>query len=573
MARPRRRFALAACLAGLCAAASLLAVAGDASWAQASGAAPVEPPAPGADPTLRLMSESAYLHTITNVFGPDIAANIRFAPVKRTDGLLAVGASAAVVTPGALDRLDAAARSVAQQTVDPGHRRFLAPCQPATETAPDDACARRFLGEVGRLLYRRPLTERELALKVDIAAQATAKEGDFYAGLGAALTGMLVSPNFLLIREKVEPDPSAAGRVRLDSYSKAARLSFLLWDAAPDDLLLRAAARGELQDPAGLQRQTERMIASPQFQDGVRAFFEDFLVLEAFDNVAKDSIIYPAFTSTMAGEAREQMLRTVVDHLVTRKGDYRDLFTTRRTMMSAPLASIYRAPMDLGPSEWKAYEFPVDDPRVGILTQVAFLAQYGHPGRSSPTRRGRGIREVLLCQKVPDPPPNVDFSIVEDPHAKFHTARERLFAHATDPTCRGCHALTDPLGLALEKFDGAGQFRETEQGAPIDASGELNGVKYADAAGLARTIRDDPALRACIVNRLFEYGTGRSVTRDETPLLRFFQARLDRSGYRLDGMLRLIVFSNAFFAVRQPTLAQSIGATALLTEKASSHAH
>ena len=542
-----------------CAGAALLyACAAATPPVKTAAQASAEPPAAGAAPTLRLMSQSQYFHTLTDIFGPDITANIRFAPVQRSQGLLAVGAASAVVTPGAFDRLDAAARSVAQQVTDPRHRAFLTPCTPAAETGRDDACARQFLSKVGRLLYRRPLSEQELALKVEIAGQAADNGGGFYFGLSNALTGMLVAPNFLLVRETIEPDPARPGGWRLDGYSKAARLSFLLWDTAPDDALLRAAARGDLQDPRRYRQQVERMLAAPQFEQGVRAFFEDFLVLEAFDNVSKDPIIYPAYTTSVGKEAREQVLRMAVDHLVTQKGDYRDLFTTRRTMMSAGLASIYRAPVDLGPGAWAAYEFPPGDPRAGLLTQVGFLSQYAHPGRSSPTRRGRGIREVLMCQKVPDPPPNVDFSIVEDPKAKFHTARERLTAHNVDPTCRGCHMITDPIGLGLEKFDGAGQYREAEKGAPIDPAGNLDGTDYADAAALGQALHDSPAVRSCIVNRLYAYAVGRAVARDETALLKHFQGDLDRSGYRFDDILRTIVYSQAFFAVKPANEPKSI---------------
>lgn len=555
-----RAFSVTALAAAACAGAALLASctasgeAGKAAPAGLAGAPAIpEPAAPGSTPAMRLMSQSQYVHTIADIFGPDIALNARFAPVKRAEGLLGVGAGAAVVTPGAMERLESAARSVAQQVTDAKHRTYLVGCKPADETARDDACARQFLGKTGRLLYRRPLTQDELDLRVRLAGEAAGNGAGFYKGLYFGLSSLLTSPNFLLITEGVEADPRTAGRWRLDGPSKAARLSFLLWDAGPDDELLRAAERGELHDAEGLRRQTERMMAAPQFAQGVRAFFDDFMVLEAFDNVAKDPIIYPAYTSGVAKEAREQMLRTVVDHLVARKGDYRELFTTRRTMMSPALAPLYRATITPAADGWAAYEFPAGDPRVGLLTQAGFLSQYAHPGRSSATRRGRGIREALLCQKVPDPPPNVDFSIVEDPNAKLHTARERLDAHNTDPVCAGCHKITDPIGLALETFDGAGQFRQTEHGAPIDTSGELDGVAYADAAGLGKALSESPALRACIVSRVYAYGMGRPVTRDERPLLKYFQARLDGAGYRFDEILRVIVYSDAFFAAKLPS--------------------
>jgi len=534
-----------------------------------TSASPSEPGVPPPAPTLRLLSQSEYANSIARVFGADIIVKIRFAPVNRVDGLLSVGRSSAVVTPGALDPLDASARSIAAQVVDPAHRGFLIPCAPANINARDDKCARAFLAKAGRLIYRRPLTSDELKRAVETAGAAVGPSGDFYAGLRYTLSAMLISPEFLFVRETAEPDPGRPGAWRLDGYSKASRLSFLLWDSSPDDELLTAAGRGELHDPSGLKRQVDRMIGSPLYKQGVRAFFADFLVLEAFDTLTKDPVIYPAFTLKAVDEAREQILSTVVDHLVDRDGDYRDLFTTRHTFLSSDLAVLYRIPVDVGSQGSVPYEFREGDPRAGILTQIGFLAQYAHPGRSSSTRRGRGIREVLLCQKVPDPPPNVDFSIIEDPTAHFHTARERLAAHQQNPVCAGCHARTDPIGLGLENFDGAGQFRARENGAVIDASGKLDGNTFSDGVGLGQAVKESPALKSCIVNRLYAYSVGRKVDPNENPLLEYYESVLEQRGFRFEEMLRLMIFDRSFFAIAAPeTLAASNNASMEVSHRA-----
>ena len=173
---------------------------------------------------------------------------------------------------------------------------------------------------------------------------------------------------------------------------------------------------------------------------------------------------------------------------------------------------------------WVPYEFPPDSPRVGLLTQISFLAVHSHPGRSSPTLRGKALRELLLCQKVPSPPANVDFSIVEDPKANFHTARERLTAHRSNPVCAGCHRITDPMGLALENFDGAGQYRETEKGAPIDASGSLDGHDLKDVAGLEEALHDHPSLPQCLVKRAYSYGIGGPLSSGDAAELTYLDA-------------------------------------------------
>jgi Protein of unknown function (DUF1588)/Protein of unknown function (DUF1592)/Protein of unknown function (DUF1595)/Protein of unknown function (DUF1585) len=513
---------------------------------------------PASEPTVRLLSQSQYINTITAIFGSDIALKVRFAPVRRTAGLLGVGASSAVLTSGGLDPLEAAARSVAEQVVSPGRRPFLVHCIPAHEKARDDVCARKFLAATGRLLYRRPLEPEELESSVQTAGQAVGPAGDFYFGLATALSRMLISPDFLFVRERVEADPKVPDTWRLDAYSKASRLSFLLWDAAPDDALLVAAARGDLHKPAGLRREFERMIASPLHRDGVRAFFSDFFVMEGFDTLAKDSTIYPGFTLKAIEESREQLLRMVVDHLLDRQGDYRDLYTTRRTFIAAELAPLYRLPLDVGPLGWVPYEFKGDDPRAGVLTQIGFLAQYAHPGRNSATKRGRAIREVLLCQKVPDPPGNVDFSKFEDPKNPLATARERLAVHRENPVCAGCHRLTDPIGLAFEHFDGGGQYRETENGARIDAGGTLDGIPFNDAAGLGEALRNSPALKSCIVKRLYAYSRGRATQAEDELLLQRYQAIFDRSGYRIDVMLWTLIADPSFFAARATAAPEAV---------------
>jgi hypothetical protein len=252
----------------------------------------------------------------------------------------------------------------------------------------------------------------------------------------------------------------------------------------------------------------------------------------------------------------------VYDHLIVRDRDYRDLFLTRDTLMSPALAAIYGVPAVPG---WVPYEFPADSPRVGILSQVSFLAVHSHPGRSSATLRGKALREILLCQKVPSPPPNVDFSIVEDPKANFHTARERLTAHRSNPVCAGCHKITDPIGLALENFDGGGQYRLSERGVDIDASGSLDGKEFKDPAGLARAVHDHPALPTCLVKRMYSYGTGGPLSDADKPQLAYLDTRFKSAGYRVPDLLRAIALSPAFSQVAElpaPKAPQPTQATA-----------
>jgi hypothetical protein len=344
---------------------------------------------------------------------------------------------------------------------------------------------------------------------------------DFYAGLTGVLEGMLIDPRFLLIADITEPMPGHADKRRLDAYSLASRLSFFLWNAAPDDTLLKMAENGEIQTEKGVTKAVDMMLASPRLESGVRAFFDDMFGFEDFGNLAKDPNVYPMVTGATIKDAREQTLRTVVDQLIVQHKDYRDLFTTREAFMSPTLATIYLVAAKPG---WQPYEFPPDSPRVGILTQVSFLLLHAHPARSSPTYRGKALRERLLCQTVP-PPPNVDFSKVENPDPSLHTARERLTAHRKDAACAGCHKITDPMGLALENFDGAGRFRETEGGATIDTSGDLDGKSFTNVDGLSQAVHSNPALTSCLVGRMYNYATGGPASASDRPLLKVLNRR------------------------------------------------
>ncbi len=498
---------------------------------------------------VRLMTGQQYSNTIAQTFGADISDSVAppLPPLSRTDGLLASGAAFVGVTSDQIQQIQQAAASVAEKVVDETHRDFLIPCSPVSATESDTACAARFLRETGRLLYRRPLDETKVAALTDIADESADRTTDFYAGLAIALEAMLIGPEVVFIVDVSEADPEKPGQERLDAYSLASRLSFFLWNAAPDDELLLAAESGELHTAKGLEHAVSRMLTSSRLENGLRAFFDDMMAFDEFGSLAKDPIVYPMVTGATLADAREQTLRTVIDHVITRNMDYRDLFITRKTFMSMNLAAVYGTPTSNG---WVAYEFPPESARSGLLTRVSFLAAHSHAVRSSPTLRGKALRELFLCQKVPPPPPNVDFSLLEDA-GDLKTARERLKIHSTNPSCAGCHLITDPMGLALENFDGAGRFRETENGIELDISGELDGALYDDVDGLALALRNHPKLPYCLVNRLYAYGTGGPVSlRYDRDILAHFVERFAGHGYKVPDLLRDIVLSQAFSSVR-----------------------
>jgi hypothetical protein len=550
----RTRHFKAAALAVLCAGVAAI---GQVAWSAK------QPEALGGPAVMRRLTESQYRATIADVFAPDIPIVGRFERALRADGLISLATSEAGMSAFAIEQYDASARGVAAEVVSEKRRDQLVPCKPATATKFDQRCAQQFVEHYGIVLFRRPLEARETKHFVQVAQQAHERLGNFYTGLQYALAGMLVEPDFLLRIERVERDPRRPGGYRLDAYSRATRLSYFLTDSTPDRELLRAAGAGELDTPEGLAKQVDRLMASPRLEYAVRAFFADMLQFDQFEDVDKDPVIYPVYNSTVALDAQEQTLRTIVDHLLKQDGDYRDLFTTRKAFLTRALGRVYGVPVATRHG-WEEGEFPPDAQRAGILTHASFLALYSHPGRSSPTLRGRAVRENFMCIKVPDPPPDVNFSDISlDSTAERPTARDRLQAHRSQPVCAGCHVLMDPVGLTLERYDGVGSFRTHEGGAVIDVSGELDGVAFEGAEGLGKALHDNPLVTHCIVNKMFRSAVGRELAGQEHLVLEALHEDFANNGYRIPHLMRAIALHPAFYAVSAPP-----GKEPVLTQRA-----
>jgi hypothetical protein len=533
------------------------------SLALAAAPAPAPKPASTAvvpiKVALRRITETQYRHTIADVFGPEIKINARFEPEKRIDRLLAIGSAQLSLTSSGFEQYFTLASSISDQVLGEKQRAASVPCRPTDPARADDACARLFIEKYGERLFRRPLTKPETLARLDAASLGAKQSNDFYSGLKLALTSLLVAPEFLFRVETAEPDPAHPQQYRLDGYTKAARLSFLLWDSAPDPELLAAARSGAIHTQAGLEVQLKRMISSPRFADGARAFFTDMLQLDGIENLVKDPAIYPKFNQSVADSAKEQTLKTTLDLLVHKKQDYRDLFTSNDTFINRPLAAVYRIPF-ASSSEWAAYKFPQSSERSGILTQASFLALFAHPGTSSPTKRGIKLYEIFMCQSTPDPPADVDFSRVQD--SSKGTVRARLLDHMQNTGCAVCHRRTDPPGLALEHFDGLGQLRTTENGSTIDVSAGINGVKFEGAQGLGQFLHDDPRVPSCLLRNVYAYGVGRETdAQDEDYLLN--QGKVfARQGYRFPDLMTQIASSPEFFRVVLPGGADRAPSTA-----------
>ncbi|MEI7931625.1 MAG: DUF1592 domain-containing protein [Alphaproteobacteria bacterium] len=507
----------------------------------------------------RRITEAEYKQAVADIFGPAIKVDGRFEPELRKDGLLAIGAGEVSISDAGFAQYFAIARTVAdqvlpdapaqgpQQAVVQASRDKVVACMPARADGSDALCAAKFIRAYGERLFRRPLTDAEVVARVRLAGAGATQSNDFYAGLRLSLVSLLTAPEFLFRLETAESDPARRGSMRLDAYSKAARLSYLLWDAPPDAELLAAARSGAIHTPAGLKAQVDRLAANPtRLEAGLGAFFADMLDFNLFDDLTKDPTVYPRYSLEVADSAKEQTLRVLVDQLITRNGDYRDLFTTRDTLVNRSLAPIYKVPY-VYDGEWSRQTFSPESGQSGLLTEAAFMMLFSHPGKSSPTVRGVKLSEIFMCVHIPPPPGDVDFSKVLG--TSEGTVRQRLLAHANNAGCSSCHLLSDPPGLALENFDGLGQYRTTESGQKINTSVEWLGKSFDGAQGLGRVFRDDPGVPACLVRNMVAYGLGRNPQQADKAFVDGQTKAFAANGYKVPALMSAIALSPEFYSV------------------------
>ena len=529
-------------------AASLLSLTVFASGLIAAGVTAAQAAGNGQVMNLRRLTQEEYRHSITDIFGKEIEVRGAFEPTIRIAGLLSTSTSVLSVTPVGFESFSSMADSIAVQVTGEKYRAKLA-CKPKSDKAPDDACSAQVLNQYGRMLFRRPLTSNETKNAVKLSNGLAKSQKDFYAGLRYGLASLLQAPDFIFRSEVAVPVGNK--QFALDPYSRATRLSYLMWNSAPDGELLRAAEAGELNTAAGLSTQVDRLMASPRLEVGMRAFFNDMLSLDTFDTVSKDSILYPKWSSGIAASAKEETLRTTVDLALRANGDMRDLMTTRKTFLNRNLAAAYQLPFPFK-GDWVEYEFKPDDGRSGVLTQVSMLSMFSHPGRSSPTKRGVALMDIFLCEATPAPPANVDFSVVNDVDGALKTVRERLMAHATNSTCASCHTHMDPMGLSLEHFDTIGGRRTMENGKAIDVSASIQGKAFSGAEGLGKFLHDSPKYTACLARKAFAYARGENS--EDVPASAFknaYKAFTD-PGFRMRSLLKAMVEDKDFFNTPQP---------------------
>jgi Protein of unknown function (DUF1592)/Protein of unknown function (DUF1588)/Protein of unknown function (DUF1587)/Protein of unknown function (DUF1585)/Protein of unknown function (DUF1595)/Planctomycete cytochrome C len=416
---------------------------------------------------------------------------------------------------------------------------------PETE-ASEGGCAKKILSTLARRAYRRSISEADLERPMAFYREGRS-ERDFDAGIGKALSAVLINPEFLF-RVEADADKTTAGAAyRISDLELASRLSFFLWSSLPDDALLDSAIRGELHRPDVLDRHVRRMLADPRSYNLASNFAGQWLRLRNLTSVDPNVRLYPDFDDNLRQAFRLET-ELFVDSVLREDRSVLDLLTTDYTFLNERLAKHYGIGAVLGPQFRRV---TLTDPqRRGLLGKGAVLLKTSYGDRTSPVLRGAWIMDKLMGTPPTPPPPDVDTDLSQPKGAPPKTLRARLESHRSKPGCNQCHGVIDPIGLAMENYDTIGRWRDTdvEAKAPIDAKTVLPNGRPVDGPS---ELRDalfggrDLFVRA-FTEKLMMYAVGRELEYFDMPQVRAVVRRAAPQEYRLSAIVSGIVASDAF---------------------------
>ena len=436
---------------------------------------------------------------------------------------------------------------------DTPSRRRIFTCRPGTTAAggvTEAACARRILTTLARRAYRRPVNTADLQPLLDFYSRGQ-KSGGFEAGIGLAVRRLLIDPAFLFRAETDRAGAAAGSVARVSSIDLASRLSFFLWSSIPDDQLLTAAANGTLTDPVVLEHQVRRMLADPKATSLAVNFAGQWLLLRNLQQAHPDTQEFPDFDDSLRQGFRQET-ELLFQHILHDDRSVLELLTADYTFVNERLARHYGIPGVYG-SQFRRVAV-TDEARKGLLGHGSILTVTSMPNRTSPVRRGKWILENLLGTPPPPPPPNVPPLKDQGASDKPKTMREQMEEHRANPVCANCHRLMDPLGFALENYDGVGAWRTKDNGTAIDASSQLfDGTKVSGAVSLRQALTAKPdRFVQTMTEKMMTYALGRGLGASDMPAVRHVVADAAAHDYRFSSMVLGIVNSTPFTMRMKP---------------------
>jgi hypothetical protein len=504
-------------------------------------------PSPGAAP-IRRLTRFEYNNTVRDLLNDTTKPGDRLPPELKGNGF-SNDAASLTTSRVLVDAYREVAVTLSRQaTQDPAALAKLTTCDVAAQG--EEACARAFISDFGRKAFRRPLSDAESTAFYGV--YVAGKEATTHAdGLKAVIEMALQSPQFLY---RVELGTPLAGQAvaRPTSAEMAARLSYLLWGSMPDARLLDVAAQSQLETAEQVRTQAELMLQDPKARDVVRYFTSTLYGIGGLDGLERNADLFPTFTPSLGPLFRQETERFIEDVVWNGAGDFATLFNSPATFVNGPLAAFYGLAGVTGDAFVKVDRDPTR--RLGILSHASILASTTPGSRNNPVVRGKFIFEELFCGHVPSPP--VGLNVTEPPADPTRTTRERFTVHRDMDACRGCHSMLDPIGFGLENFDGVGLWRDTENGKPIDASGEIPEV---DVAGpflgpveLAQKVASSQDARDCFAQKWLSFAYGRVPGEQDSCSLSQLETAFRESGGNVKALLLAATQTDAFLYLPLP---------------------
>lgn len=503
-------------------------------------------PLPGG---MRKLTSGEYTASIDLMLGNAAAAAAIPPADVAQGGFDAVGASILALPADTIELYERSATAVADAVLEnPAEIQALVPCVSENANA---ACYREVATTLGRFAFRRSLDadEVESIAALGSAGQQWADDGSFMTGLRYELMAILQAPSFLYIQEVGETD-DASGYRHLTGPELASRMSFFLTGHTPTLELLDAAESGQLDTAAQVRAQAEIMVANPEARTALEGFFSEALRLRSLADAPKNAEIFPEFSPELGEMMKDETLLLLYDIVWDRDSDFRELFNARHTYVNDTLADLYGLPSPGTGELFARVDWPENQRRAGYTSQGSFLTWQSGPRRNSPTKRGLYIQERILCGEIPPPDPSVELNL---PDGEGLTLKELLEMHLDQPGCASCHALTDPLGFAFERYSAIGAPREMDNGKPVETDGEVAGIgMWQDARELGDLLAADPRTGDCLIENLMRGGLGQSPTEDSLPGVEDLGLTFADTGYSVQSLLVEMAAHPLFRLVDEP---------------------
>ena len=430
-------------------------------------------------------------------------------------------------------------------------------CTPPSGASPDvqATCAKKIIASLAKRAYRRAVTTDDVS-ELFQYYQDGVKDAGFESGIRSAVTGLLASPFFLYRAERIPAGLRPGEPYAISDIELASKLSFFLWNTIPDDELLQTAIDGKLSQSQVLERQVKRMLADLRSVTLASNFVHQWLDMKRLDEIVPDSAVFPYASGR--SDPREDFrteLTLFADSIFREDRSVVDLLRATHTYVNERIALHYGI-TDVKGDRFRRVELE-QSTRWGLLGKGAVLMAAAYPNRTSPVLRGAFILKHIQGVPPATPPPNVPTLDEKDiGTTKALTVREMMAKHRASPTCSSCHAVMDPLGLALENFDATGMWRDRDRyaGAAIDSSGVLpDGTPINGPDDLRKALLRRPEqFVQTFAEGLLTYATGRKLEYFDMPTVRRVVRSAAPTEYRFSTLVQAVVKSEQFRMRRVP---------------------